>query len=79
MPLYKAAAPCWGVPPELTDVIEPGISPSRAIAKRIRGVIMRLALIALIAVTSERTSMTCPAVAAEDQRRNISGWHVRSC
>ncbi len=25
-----------GVPPELTDVIEPGISPSRAVAKRIR-------------------------------------------
>ena len=35
-----------------------GISPSRAIAKRIRGVIMRLALIVLITVISETTSMT---------------------
>jgi hypothetical protein len=46
------------VPPELIDVTHLGISPSRAIAKRIRGVIMSSALIVLITVISETTSMT---------------------
>jgi len=49
----ERSSPTPGVPPAFTGVSQRGISPSRAIPKRMRGAIISDALIVLIAVISE--------------------------
>ena len=67
-----------GVPPELTRVTQPGIRPSRARAKRIRGEIRSEALIVLTTVSSERRRMAFLPLPPKINVAASSSRHLRS-